>query len=486
MKQQLIKKDKEFKSYSWDNRTLESLGQYKDSIACVEEIIFNSYHADAQCVKIDVDKKTIRIQDDGEGFDDINNFFKIGGNFKKNNRTKKGRFIYPSKGIGRFAVQKLGDKFILKTKRKLQTLMFEIRGNFKKEFGAYKEQKKAEFEKGTIWEIYLKFPLSLTELQERIQKSMPLRSDFKISLNDIEIMKRKLNLEDCKSFKIDQKLKNISIKGTLYLNKNPVPQNMAGVWIKAGDRVVDNNVLDMINMERIYGGKSLSVRLCGELEIKGFENIFDVTRRGFIQDSVQFKEFINYISEYFKKIARENAKINEEKNAEKLFKKFKEMIESIIKNMFNEEKETDKFKKKEKELVSIKELFKKELREKELRENQKEKRKKVKMKYQKRTDYEWIVNHPLKMCGMKFGLNLKPLGEHYPECVIDGKRIIINSTHPVLIFAQNTKQDSMWLFKALAFGIAKLKVEKEGGDLSSYYEETLKETLKKISVKVRN
>ncbi|MDO4935170.1 MAG: sensor histidine kinase [Phascolarctobacterium sp.] len=110
-------------------RLITMLGEQliKDNIIALTEIIKNSYDADASQVKVDFvnfsdnyeagKNAKIIIQDDGVGMDEdilrnhwLNPATPIKASLKKNNRgrTVKGRIIQGEKGIGRFAVFKLG------------------------------------------------------------------------------------------------------------------------------------------------------------------------------------------------------------------------------------------------------------------------------------------------------------------------------------------------------------------------------------------
>jgi len=99
------------------------------------ELIKNAYDADATKVKVTMnhvdDKKTgiITIEDNGEGMNlelIKNVWMEPGSNRKlldadKKKRTKKfGRFVLGEKGIGRFAVHKLGDQIEIITKKRNQ------------------------------------------------------------------------------------------------------------------------------------------------------------------------------------------------------------------------------------------------------------------------------------------------------------------------------------------------------------------------------
>ncbi|MGX8713201.1 MAG: ATP-binding protein [bacterium] len=114
-----------------------------DKKVAVIEIVKNGYDADANCVKVRFgnmanvgfndlspeEQAYIEIEDDGYGMtlDTIKNVWlrpatpnKFDKKRKKDNKTKKGRIIQGEKGIGRFAVHKLGEKIELFTKAKGQ------------------------------------------------------------------------------------------------------------------------------------------------------------------------------------------------------------------------------------------------------------------------------------------------------------------------------------------------------------------------------
>lgn len=110
-----------------------------DKKVAIIEIIKNSYDADAENVTISFfnlanygknhlpieDQPYIEIEDDGEGMtlETIKNIWlrpatpsKLDKKRKKVNKTQKGRIIQGEKGIGRFAIHKIGEKIDLFTK----------------------------------------------------------------------------------------------------------------------------------------------------------------------------------------------------------------------------------------------------------------------------------------------------------------------------------------------------------------------------------
>lgn len=135
----IIKKDSQpFQPYA---RLMNILGDQliTDKKVAVIEILKNSYDADADDVKVrffnlenygkkyleDDELPYIEIEDDGDGMtlEIIQNVWlrpatpnKLDKKKRKENHTKKGRIIQGEKGVGRFAIHKLGERIDLYTK----------------------------------------------------------------------------------------------------------------------------------------------------------------------------------------------------------------------------------------------------------------------------------------------------------------------------------------------------------------------------------
>lgn len=121
--------DREFRMKVSD-AVVERLGEelIKNNGIGVAEIIKNSYDADATRVEVHLggafgdisDKSVILIKDDGFGMsasDLEDKFFHIATGHKKDQRTPRGRWMLGRKGIGRFALQRLGRQLTIYTKK---------------------------------------------------------------------------------------------------------------------------------------------------------------------------------------------------------------------------------------------------------------------------------------------------------------------------------------------------------------------------------
>lgn len=110
-------------------RAVELLGrkQIRDGVTALSELMKNSFDADAEWILVDfmtnVENPYIIIADDGYGMDEndiLNKWLVLGTDSKKVNkikRTPKGRILKGEKGIGRLAAARLGDQFLMISKK---------------------------------------------------------------------------------------------------------------------------------------------------------------------------------------------------------------------------------------------------------------------------------------------------------------------------------------------------------------------------------
>lgn len=92
----------------------------RDDIALLE-LVKNSWDADATCVDIAIDKHQISVKDNGTGMDEgsiENGWMRLGTSLKaKERKTKSGRKVLGSKGLGRLAVFRLGRRATIETRK---------------------------------------------------------------------------------------------------------------------------------------------------------------------------------------------------------------------------------------------------------------------------------------------------------------------------------------------------------------------------------
>jgi signal transduction histidine kinase len=139
-----MKNEKTLK-FNFDISTFRLIGRelITDRITALIELVKNCYDANAENVTLEfvnVKKKSpnskIIISDDGKGMssDDIKNKWMIIGTPDKRDNRKSdppyNRICVGKKGIGRFAVDKLGSVLVLKTSRKIDKNIFILENNW--------------------------------------------------------------------------------------------------------------------------------------------------------------------------------------------------------------------------------------------------------------------------------------------------------------------------------------------------------------------
>jgi signal transduction histidine kinase len=135
----MAKKNESYLKFNFDVSAYRLLGRelITDRITALFELVKNCYDANSNKVTIkfiDInpinENSKIIISDDGLGMDfsDVKNkWMVIGTSSKRKNKTSPSpynRVVAGKKGVGRFAVDKLGSKLILKTKKKGTNTLF--------------------------------------------------------------------------------------------------------------------------------------------------------------------------------------------------------------------------------------------------------------------------------------------------------------------------------------------------------------------------
>ncbi len=92
---------------------------FENEYSAIYEIVKNSHDAGANNIEIIINSDSICINDDGIGmtYEDIKNNWMQIGKSEKEGVYDNGRPITGDKGIGRFALAKLGNNIVLKSRR---------------------------------------------------------------------------------------------------------------------------------------------------------------------------------------------------------------------------------------------------------------------------------------------------------------------------------------------------------------------------------
>lgn len=162
----MSKKANNFLKFNFDVSAYRLLGRelITDRITALFELVKNSYDSNANDVTIEFisinpisNESKIIIKDDGFGMDfsDVKNRWMIIGTSSKRRHkitpAPYNRIVSGKKGVGRFAVDKLGAKLILKTKKKGTNKLFCLEtdwinySNIEKEQLSFKFEEKKDF-----------------------------------------------------------------------------------------------------------------------------------------------------------------------------------------------------------------------------------------------------------------------------------------------------------------------------------------------------
>ncbi len=151
--------------FKFDVSTFRLLGRelITDRITALFELVKNCYDANAEKVDITFDslnplseKSRIIIRDDGLGmtFEDIRDkWMVIGTSSKRRKKTSPApynRVVAGKKGVGRFAVDKLGGKLVMKTKKKGSSVWHCLETDWTKYSEEEDRQLKLDFEENQV------------------------------------------------------------------------------------------------------------------------------------------------------------------------------------------------------------------------------------------------------------------------------------------------------------------------------------------------
>lgn len=157
----MAKKHHKSVKFNFDVSAYRLLGRelITDRITALFELVKNSYDANAQNVLVEFEEinpltknSKITIQDDGIGmrFTDLKNkWMVIGTSSKRREKLSPAPFnrkVSGKKGVGRFAVDKLGERLILKTKQKFDSNLLCLETDWTKYSQLEESQLKLDFE----------------------------------------------------------------------------------------------------------------------------------------------------------------------------------------------------------------------------------------------------------------------------------------------------------------------------------------------------
>ena len=338
---------------------LNSLGRnlYRNFITILGEAISNSWDADANNVRITIDKEKSEmiVVDDGEGMsssDFRNKFLRIGYSKRaKKSNSQKGRPYIGRKGIGKLALLSCADRIVIVTKKSGEIATGGVIDNSEldkaiqddKDHESYKLGKLSDedmklldkMERGTLIK-FIGLKNGIVNTLDNIRKSIALYfrfslvdESFKIYVNDNEI-----NLGDVKdltdktqfvwsinnnshdsfvqtllkrSIKNDNRTINKNINGFIASVEKPRDLNILGTGEKVGvDLFVNGRLRERDILKHIQSARVPESYLYGQIhynDLDGDEiDRFTSSREGIVSDDTLFLELLESIKSVIKSI----------------------------------------------------------------------------------------------------------------------------------------------------------------------------------------
>jgi len=273
------------------------------TIPAIEELVANSYDADATRVDIEFNPKedVLTIRDDGIGMaadDGLEGFYRLGDSHKLKHpispggRTRIGKF-----GVGTILIKYLCGEYELVTEKDgrrtvIKEELEDIVSSKKQIPGV---ESKSDQGSGTqITMRKLKFSgdedFSLDELRNRLQWDLPILPDFSLFVNNEKVSSK--TIENADTFRVSTKGEHMGeITGNIYSTKRAT--KMAGIHIYVNGRRVGDPRTLLKSVVR----HALVDRLVGIIHADGLEEAILFDRGRFREDHPGVRELNKTVHE---------------------------------------------------------------------------------------------------------------------------------------------------------------------------------------------
>ena len=307
-------------------RILDHLGisAYNSVPKCLAELVTNSYDADANQVHISlpdvVDQNAvIKIVDNGIGMsaDDLRRKFLYIGRDRREDgeRTKSGRLIIGSKGLGKLAGFGIASRIRLTTRHEHKqssitidrTVLEEVHELTKHEFNILLSDTTAE--NGTTIELLLlhqglHLP-SAEVIRRHLHRTMPSISNFAIFVNDVECTAEDILGERSEFI---EKIPEVGEVKGFYIIAN-ARQGNPGLAVRVRGRIVQDRSL--FGLDTRAHGFFTAEKIVGEINAefldpeatdKDRHDLIKTSRDGFLEDSEVVQKFNEWASTFVRKV----------------------------------------------------------------------------------------------------------------------------------------------------------------------------------------
>lgn len=299
----------------------------------IEEIVVNSYDADANVVQIflDYDKETLNVIDDGNGMDEeALAQYVIYGESKKSATycsPKYKRFPIGEYGMGgKLAITNLCQNCKIVTRKDGKEHTFYMNKSELDRAKFLSDVKTKVFTRAISREqhgtaIYMEKLLyrhiDRDRLIERLSTKMPKSQNFKIVMHitqncdSVKFEIEEPQFENVREFKFEAKLSLIGpVRLNVYFTKDPIPVAKQGVWTKVNGRIV-NEKQEWFGLLNLTSGNRYRWRLYGIGEADGLKDFVTFSKNDFI-DCPEYKEYFDYVHNCLSEVQKELLKADED------------------------------------------------------------------------------------------------------------------------------------------------------------------------------
>lgn len=315
----------------------------------IEELVVNSYDADANIVHIflDYDKETLNIIDDGNGMDEeALARYVIYGESEKSSAYSSPKYKRSPIGEygmgGKLAITNLCHNCKIVTRKDGKEHTFYMNKSELDNAKFLSDVKTKVFSRPCAKEqhgtaVYMEKLLykniDRERLIERLSTKMPKSQNFKIVMHitqhnefvEFEIEEPKF--ECAREFKFEAKLSLIGLaRLNIYFTKDPIPPAKQGIWTKVNGRIV-NEKQEWFGLLNLTSGSRYRWRLYGIGEADGLKDFVTFSKNDFI-NCPEYQEYYEFVHNSLAEVQRELLKADEDAK--------KERDRSLVKDMEKE------------------------------------------------------------------------------------------------------------------------------------------------------
>jgi hypothetical protein len=456
----------------------------------LDELISNSYDADATRVEVEISQEKLVVRDNGIGMDrhGIDSYLWLGYSEKREDRrtgTLK-RYTIGKFGIGKLSMHVICNICKITTqKNKIErTLTLDFskilshRG-ISEEPICVSECPTEEVDGTTIELLGIKKTLDEKKAIRRIARNMPLSPEFQIIINGdllraedvIKGMEFEINLDLPQTGKVSGKL----------VHSDVTLGDFAGVYIKVYGRTVNADDPNIFDLSRVITSPgSFIARLYCVLYADGLDSIVLATRNGFFEESPKFVEFreavLRKIREVTKDIQASQSK--EEFSFEK--KLLEDVVRHQVENMFKGAEVPEDFMARISKRPDAKEVMS-AIKEIEQRKEENEKKGNANKKPEENQSPPRLI----KIGNRRYKFELDNMGKQGRECLLDEKKatFYINVDHPQYMFSRKEGSLPHHFRRVIVFEFAGAI---SGDNLSEFAHQYASMMLQELTIKQNN